>query len=285
MLGALEIAVDGQRWSSGESSRGPCLPYWRSAARPGVPVDALVDDLWGDGAAALGGGEPADARHRRSARSSGVTGSSSRPGGYRLAIEPDDLDFTRFERLVDAARPARRSGDPTRVSRILTEALDLWQRRRRSRRRALRRLRLARGPEARSRATSPRSSTSSRRTSNRAGTTRRSTELPGSSRRRASAARAARHACSSWPSGGLVTSRRLPRLRRRPGSGWSRNSASSRSPSLAGGPPTDARARRGPHTPPAARLGAACPFPVPATLDHRPQTTSSTSSAVWSGRH
>lgn len=46
--------------------------------------------------------------------------------GYRLLVEPDDVDATRFERLVDQAH-ARGVADPDAAARLLDEALALWR--------------------------------------------------------------------------------------------------------------------------------------------------------------
>ncbi|HJQ01776.1 MAG TPA: BTAD domain-containing putative transcriptional regulator [Jatrophihabitans sp.] len=51
----------------------------------------------------------------------------SQPGGYRLNVDPDDLDATRFLRLVDEARKARRSDQLAAAAALLGEALALWR--------------------------------------------------------------------------------------------------------------------------------------------------------------
>ncbi|MFG1828820.1 AfsR/SARP family transcriptional regulator [Micromonospora chersina] len=50
----------------------------------------------------------------------------AQPGGYRLAVAPDDVDAHRFEAEVRAAR-ARLADDPAEGCRRLAEALDLWR--------------------------------------------------------------------------------------------------------------------------------------------------------------
>ena len=47
--------------------------------------------------------------------------------GYRLQIEPDDVDAGRFERLAGEGRAHLRDGDPQRARRVLAEALALWR--------------------------------------------------------------------------------------------------------------------------------------------------------------
>ena len=47
-------------------------------------------------------------------------------GGYRLVVDPDDVDALRFERLTAAGRERLRAGDPEAAVGALVEALALW---------------------------------------------------------------------------------------------------------------------------------------------------------------
>ncbi|MER5700812.1 BTAD domain-containing putative transcriptional regulator [Micromonospora sp. NPDC002296] len=49
------------------------------------------------------------------------------PAGYRLAVDPADIDAYRFERLAEAGRRALAGGDWRRATVVLREALDLWR--------------------------------------------------------------------------------------------------------------------------------------------------------------
>ncbi|MGC4799093.1 BTAD domain-containing putative transcriptional regulator [Micromonospora saelicesensis] len=49
------------------------------------------------------------------------------PAGYRLAVDPDDVDAYRFERLAEAGRRALGDGDWHRAATVLREALELWR--------------------------------------------------------------------------------------------------------------------------------------------------------------
>ncbi|MGC4754828.1 BTAD domain-containing putative transcriptional regulator [Micromonospora trifolii] len=49
------------------------------------------------------------------------------PAGYRLAVDPDDVDAYRFERLAEAGRRALVDGDWPRAAVVLREALELWR--------------------------------------------------------------------------------------------------------------------------------------------------------------
>ena len=50
-----------------------------------------------------------------------------RAGGYRLAVDPDDVDAARFEQLVAKGRTALAAGDPCAGAALLREALGLWR--------------------------------------------------------------------------------------------------------------------------------------------------------------
>ncbi|WP_169943989.1 BTAD domain-containing putative transcriptional regulator [Microbispora sp. H11081] len=49
------------------------------------------------------------------------------PAGYRLAVDPDDVDACRFERLAAEGRRALDAGDPARAAGLLGTALALWR--------------------------------------------------------------------------------------------------------------------------------------------------------------
>jgi len=51
----------------------------------------------------------------------------TRSGGYVLEVEPDAVDATRFERLLDEGRRGNAAGDPADALRSLEPALALWR--------------------------------------------------------------------------------------------------------------------------------------------------------------
>ena len=88
-----------------------------------IPAERLIDDLWGD--------EPpsgaANALQALVSRLRGVGGHDvieSRPGGYRLAVDPGQVDAVAFERLV---ADARADDDPGARAETLRRALGLWR--------------------------------------------------------------------------------------------------------------------------------------------------------------
>ncbi|GAA1864068.1 BTAD domain-containing putative transcriptional regulator [Asanoa iriomotensis] len=94
------------------------------ALEPGRPVSkaALVDWIWGEN-------PPADAanalqrlasRLRKALPPGAVEGQT---GGYRLTIDPDDVDALRFERLIAKARQE----DTRARASLLRDALSLWR--------------------------------------------------------------------------------------------------------------------------------------------------------------
>jgi predicted ATPase/DNA-binding SARP family transcriptional activator len=97
------------------------------ALKPGqaVPKATLVDWIWGER-------PPADAanalqrlvsRLRKALPDGAIEGQTD---GYRLTVNPDDVDAVRFERLVAASAQAR-AEDGLRRVRLLREAVALWR--------------------------------------------------------------------------------------------------------------------------------------------------------------
>lgn len=96
-----------------------------------VGRERLIDELYGEE-------PPGDAGHalqsqvsrlRRALRGGGETGEivESTGAGYRLAVDADAVDATRFARLAEAGRKALRDSDPGAALTLLDEALGLWR--------------------------------------------------------------------------------------------------------------------------------------------------------------
>jgi predicted ATPase/DNA-binding SARP family transcriptional activator len=123
MLGPFEVRADDGACAGvpGARLRGLLIAL---ALKPGqaVPKGTIVDWIWGEQ-------PPADATNAlqrlvsrlRKALPDGVI--ERQTDGYRLTVNPDDVDAVRFERLVGQARTEE---DPRRV-RLLREALALWR--------------------------------------------------------------------------------------------------------------------------------------------------------------
>ncbi|MFG2332529.1 ATP-binding protein [Streptomyces sp. NPDC048604] len=93
-----------------------------------VDVAGLVADVWGEDDTPAAERTPAvQALVGRARRLLGRDAVLSVPGGYRLAVERDDVDLYRFERLAEEGAAALRAGEPGRAATLLDEALGLWR--------------------------------------------------------------------------------------------------------------------------------------------------------------
>ena len=105
----------------------------RLALDPGraVAADRVAGDLWpGDGPGQAGPADSGNALQALVSRLRHAAGTGiveHRAGGYRLAVDPDDVDAARFERLVAQGRTALAAGDPCTGAALLREALSLWR--------------------------------------------------------------------------------------------------------------------------------------------------------------
>ncbi|WP_269855380.1 BTAD domain-containing putative transcriptional regulator [Streptomyces sp. RPT161] len=90
-----------------------------------VPVERLVDGLYGaEPPAGVVNAVQAQVSRLRAVLDERI---ERHPGGYRFAIDPDDVDVYRFERLAGLGRAALGAGDAVRAAGLLREALALWR--------------------------------------------------------------------------------------------------------------------------------------------------------------
>jgi DNA-binding SARP family transcriptional activator len=128
ILGPLEVR-------SGEAWRGIGAPKWRALLAilllnhgQVVSTERLIDELWGDEPPGKPANLVATYVHRLRALI-GDTGGRvlvTRAPGYRVVVGPDELDATRFARLVSAGRLALADREAARAVELLTEALGLF---------------------------------------------------------------------------------------------------------------------------------------------------------------
>jgi DNA-binding SARP family transcriptional activator/tetratricopeptide (TPR) repeat protein len=129
VLGPAEIWVNGRSVDAGHARQRAVLAVLLLEAGRAVPLEALIDRVWGDD-------PPRSVRNVvygyvgrlkaliTSGQDPEVT-LSRRPGGYLLQARPDQVDVRRFRRLVaDAAGAA---GDDERAGVSLGEAVALWR--------------------------------------------------------------------------------------------------------------------------------------------------------------
>jgi predicted ATPase/DNA-binding SARP family transcriptional activator len=88
--------------------------------------DRLIDELWGDEppATAVTSLQVYISRLRKLLPAGALL---TRPPGYLLEVEPDELDLQRFERLVAEGHDALAEGNAERAADVLHRALALWR--------------------------------------------------------------------------------------------------------------------------------------------------------------
>jgi predicted ATPase/DNA-binding SARP family transcriptional activator len=125
-LGPLEVVDDGRPIALGSGRRPVLLVCLLLHANEVVSRDLLIDALWGE-------------QPQKTARNAlqvqvhalrkllGQERIATDGPGYRLRVEPDELDLERFERLVVCGRSKLASGDADEAASIFREALGLWR--------------------------------------------------------------------------------------------------------------------------------------------------------------
>jgi YVTN family beta-propeller protein len=131
VLGPLEVRAAGRRISISGPRQTALLAVLLLHANEVVSRDRLIDALWD--------GRPPEsaenALHRvvSQLRKTLDAGDGApmplvtRPPGYALEVEPEELDLVRFEQLAGAGRGALGRDDPDEAARVLREGLALWR--------------------------------------------------------------------------------------------------------------------------------------------------------------
>ena len=125
ILGPLEVEGAG---SLGGAQQRTLLRTLLLSANSVVPVDRLVDAVWGEL-------PPERARqalqvyvsHLRRAIPDGSARIRWEQHGYRIAVEEDESDARRFERLVAKGRGLHAAGEAAAAASTFEEALGLWR--------------------------------------------------------------------------------------------------------------------------------------------------------------
>jgi DNA-binding SARP family transcriptional activator/pimeloyl-ACP methyl ester carboxylesterase len=133
ILGPLEVLRDGVRIDLGAPRQRAVLAMLALRANTVVAADELLDALWGSSVSR-------GARHNLQVHIASLrsiierANDRTRPKilvtrspGYVLHVEADDLDASRFERLVDDGRARAARGDALGAVQVLDDALSLWR--------------------------------------------------------------------------------------------------------------------------------------------------------------
>lgn len=129
VLGPMNVLEDGRLLEIRGQKQRALLALLLLARNAPVTNEALVARLW-DGA------PPRDAeavlrihvsKLRRSLGETFAARLATRPRGYELRVEPDELDLERFEQLAEDGRHALEDGEAQEAARTLRAAIDLWR--------------------------------------------------------------------------------------------------------------------------------------------------------------
>ena len=130
LLGQVEVAYGGRSSVIERPRQRAVLAYLLLSANRLVSTDALIDAVWG-------GAAPATARTQIQADISAIRRVfrlidapdvvRTERVGYRIVVEPGQLDLDEFADLIERARTALASGDADEAARVLGHALGLWR--------------------------------------------------------------------------------------------------------------------------------------------------------------
>jgi DNA-binding SARP family transcriptional activator/tetratricopeptide (TPR) repeat protein len=128
LLGPVEVWVNGRPALAGHARQRAVLAVLLLDAGRAVPVDVLIDRVWGDepprSARSVVYGYVARLRALIASGQDPGVSLTRRPGGYLLQAAPHQVDLARFRRLVADAAGA---GDDERAAAALGEAVGLWR--------------------------------------------------------------------------------------------------------------------------------------------------------------
>jgi DNA-binding SARP family transcriptional activator len=123
LLGPLQAVEDGRPLSLPPGKPSALLARLLLDANRVVPAETLVEALWGE-SPPPSAGKVLQAHVSQLRKLLGRERIETRPPGYSLRAEPEEIDLRRFERLVEAAGTA---GSPERRAELLRDALALWR--------------------------------------------------------------------------------------------------------------------------------------------------------------
>jgi YVTN family beta-propeller protein len=129
ILGPLEVTSRGERLPLGGPNQRALLALLILHANESVRRERLIDEIWGEApprtaAVSLNGYV---SKLRKLLTNGSGASVETRPEGYALLIEPEQLDVNRFQRLVEQAREQKAEGRPEDAEETLSAALGLWR--------------------------------------------------------------------------------------------------------------------------------------------------------------
>jgi DNA-binding SARP family transcriptional activator len=127
ILGPLEASDEGRVLALGGTKQRAVLALLLLHPNERLSAERLIDELWGEKAppAAAKSLQMHVGRLRKALARDGVL--ETQGSGYRVRLEPGDLDLSRFERLAADGRRSLAGGDPASAARQLSAALAEWR--------------------------------------------------------------------------------------------------------------------------------------------------------------
>ena len=119
------LTVDGDVGAPGPRDRVVLAALTVARGRV-LSAEQLADALWGE-TPPPSSGKVVQGCVMRLRKVLGRQAIETSPHGYRLVVQGDDIDATRFEHLVGRARELLTLGEPERAAYAVTEALGLWR--------------------------------------------------------------------------------------------------------------------------------------------------------------
>jgi DNA-binding SARP family transcriptional activator len=125
LLGPLEVLVDGKPLRIAAAKPRALLALLLLNRNRVVPTERLIDELWGDEVPGRAT-KTLQVYVSQLRKALGPERLVTRPPGYELRVEEDELDVDRFEKLVAEARE-QLATDARAAAAGLREALELWR--------------------------------------------------------------------------------------------------------------------------------------------------------------
>jgi len=126
LLGPLEAVVDGAPVRLAAEKPRALLALLLLNRNRVVPTERLVDELWGEEAPARAT-KALQVYISQLRKALGPERLVTRPPGYELRVDEEELDVARFESLAAAAREQLSTGNARAAAAGLREALELWR--------------------------------------------------------------------------------------------------------------------------------------------------------------
>jgi WD40 repeat protein/DNA-binding SARP family transcriptional activator len=126
ILGPLEVVRDEELVALGAAQQRALLAVLVLQGGKPVSIDQLIDELWGDRGPATAA-KTVQVYVSQLRKALGADAIVTQGRGYRLAIEPEQVDAVRFDALRSEGRRALSDGDAARAKDRLCSALGLWR--------------------------------------------------------------------------------------------------------------------------------------------------------------